>query len=263
MAQAIHIVDAFTEQLFSGNPAAVVIRDKWYSDDVMQQVASENNLAETAFLLKLSEAEYAIRWFSPLTEIDFCGHATLAASRVIFDNHPHLTLLRLQTNSVGDLIIRQSPDGKISMEFPIRELEEPETIPEALINALPVTPAKILRSVQAWHAIYDNEQAIFDCQPELELVKMLAPLDLVISAPATQYDFISRYFWPANGGDEDPVTGSIHASLAPWWAKQLGKNKLVAHQASRRGGTIFCEVQEKKVLVAGYAQKYLTGTIMV
>ncbi|BDX06006.1 PhzF family phenazine biosynthesis protein [Planctobacterium marinum] len=263
MTQSIHIVDAFTEQLFAGNPAAVVIRNEWYSDDLMQKIASENNLAETAFLVQHNYAEYAIRWFSPLTEIDFCGHATLAASSVIFETQPTLTRLRFKTSSVGDLIIEKKPDGKISMTFPIRTLESPEAIPHALLQALPEPPVKILRSVQAWHAIYDNEQAIYNCQPDLEQLKQLAPLDLVVSAPAENYDFVSRYFWPANGGDEDPVTGSIHASLAPWWAKQLGKSNLLAHQASRRGGTLYCEVQENNVIVSGYTKKYLTGEIIL
>ena len=160
-------------------------------------------------------------------------------------------------------MIEKMPDGRICMTFPIRTLESPEAIPQALLQALPEPPVKILRSVQAWHAFYDNEQAIYHCQPNLELVKTLAPLDLVISAPAKDYDFVSRYFWPANGGDEDPVTGSIHASLAPWWAKQLGKTIMIAHQASRRGGTLYCEVNENKVIVSGYTRKYLTGEITI
>ncbi len=263
MEQEIHVIDAFTKQLFAGNPAAVIIRDSWLPDNLMQQIASENNLAETAFLVKKGESEYAIRWFSPLTEIDFCGHATLAACWVIFDAVPGLQQLQIQTQSVGTLHITQSECGKITMRFPARKLESQLSVPEALENALKVKPKQFLRSVQAWHAIYESEQQVFECQPDLELVKQLAPLDLVVTAPGTQYDFVSRYFWPANGGDEDPVTGSIHASLAPYWAEHLGKSQLVAHQASKRGGTLYCDVQGEWVYVSGRAQRYLRGVIQL
>lgn len=263
MLQEMHIIDAFTNRLFAGNPAAVVIRDSWLSANLMQQIASENNLAETAFLVKNSESEYSIRWFSPLTEIDFCGHATLAACWVLFDATPALKRLQIHTQTVGTLDITQSDDGKISMRFPVRKLESEPVIPMALENALKPKPTQIFRSVQAWHAIYESEQQVFECQPDLELVKQLAPLDLVVTAPGTEYDFVSRYFWPANGGDEDPVTGSIHASLAPYWAKRLGKSQLVAHQASKRGGTLYCDVQGEWVYISGQGQRYLRGVIQI
>lgn len=261
MSQSLHIVDAFTEQLFSGNPAAVVISDTWYAAKTMQQIATENNLSETAFVVPQGSDKYTIRWFSPITEIDFCGHATLAASFVIFEQQPTLNCLTFNTRSVGELSIRRESDGKISMRFPLRKLDNPKEIPDALHRALPQAPISLLRSVQAWHAIYDDEQDVLNCQPDLALIKTLAPLDLVISAPGKSADFVSRYFWPANGGDEDPVTGSIHASLAPYWAKRLGKSELIAHQASKRGGTLYCQVFDDCVMISGHARKYLTGTI--
>lgn len=263
MPQALYVVDAFTEQLFSGNPAAVVISDSWYSAETMQQIAIENNLSETAFVVPHSADKYSIRWFSPITEIDFCGHATLAASFIIFEQQPTLNRLTFNTCSVGELTIQRESDGKISMRFPLRKLDNQAEVPDIFHKALPKAPISLLRSVQAWHAIYDHEQDVLDCQPDLALIKTLAPLDLVVSAPGNNVDFVSRYFWPANGGDEDPVTGSIHASLAPYWAKRLGKSELIAHQASKRGGILYCQVFDDYVMVSGHARKYLSGHIHI
>ena len=259
MKLPIYQVDAFTDQLFKGNYAAVVPVSQAISPELMQQIATENNLSETAFILKLAEDHYQIRWFSPVTEIDFCGHATLAAAFVLF-SQTDSTELRFSTLAVGDLTVSKQKDAWIQMDFPKRLASVVEA-PEALLTGLSITPSLVLRSAQAYFAIYDNEQQVKQLRSESAELKKLAPYDVVATAAGTDYDFVSRYFWPANGGDEDPVTGSIHAGLVPYWADRLGKSQLMAYQASARGGVLRCELKLDRVLVSGQARLYLKGEI--
>jgi len=259
MKLPIYQVDAFTDQLFKGNYAAVVPVSQAISPELMQQIATENNLSETGFLLKLADDHYQIRWFSPVTEIDFCGHATLAAAFVLF-SQTDSTELRFSTLAVGDLTVSKQKDAWIQMDFPKRLASVVEA-PEALLTGLSITPSLVLRSAQAYFAIYDNEQQVKQLRSESAELKKLAPYDVVATAAGTDYDFVSRYFWPANGGDEDPVTGSIHAGLVPYWADRLGKSQLMAYQASARGGVLRCELKLDRVLVSGQARLYLKGEI--
>lgn len=271
MQLELYQVDAFTNQLFAGNAAAVVpLPDDmacWPSEQLMLQIAAENNLSETAFLKKLAPAHYQIRWFSPLCEIDFCGHATLAAAFVLFARYA-VAELRFSTLKVGDLTVQQGQDGWLEMNFPKRPATAQAEIPPALLQALNYQPAEVLRSEQAWFLIYDDAIKVQQLTPDMALLKTLWPYDVVATAPGNgfadgQYDFVSRYFWPANGGDEDPVTGSIHAGLTPYWAEQLNKTSLLAYQASSRGGVLRCELQGDRVLVSGQARLYLQGLITV
>lgn len=259
MRLPIYQVDAFTDQLFKGNYAAVVSVPQGISPELMQQIATENNLSETAFVLELGKDHYQIRWFSPVTEIDFCGHATLAAAFILFSQSDR-SELRFTTLEVGDLVVSKQANDWIQMDFPKRPAS-PVNTPAALIAGLSIAPTLVLRSAQAYFAIYENEQQVKDLTTESEQLKKLAPYDVVATAPGASYDFVSRYFWPANGGDEDPVTGSIHAGLVPYWAEQLGKNQLMAYQASSRGGVLRCELTEDRVLVSGQAKLYLQGEI--
>lgn len=259
MKLPIYQVDAFTDQLFKGNYAAVVLVPQAISGELMQQIATENNLSETAFVLQLANHHYQIRWFSPVTEIDFCGHATLAAAFVLFEQNDS-TELRFTTLEVGDLVVSKQAGQWIRMDFPKRPAE-PVHAPEALLAGLSIAPTKVLRSAQAYFAIYENEQQVKQLTTASAELKKLAPYDVVATAPGSDYDFVSRYFWPANGGDEDPVTGSIHAGLVPYWAEQLGKNQLMAYQASARGGVLRCELTQDRVLVSGQAKLYLQGEI--
>ncbi len=261
MKLPIYQVDAFTDQLFKGNYAAVVPLSEPISTGLMQQIATENNLSETAFVLELAPDHYQIRWFSPVTEIDFCGHATLAAAFVLFSLKPGQQI-KFSTLSVGDLVVSQQADGWILMNFPLRPAS-PVEAPAALLAGLSLQPDLVLRSEQAYFAIYKNEQQVRQLTTSSEELKKLAPYDVVATAAGSAYDFVSRYFWPANGGDEDPVTGSIHAGLVPYWAKQLGKNQLLAYQASARGGVLRCELTQDRVLVSGQAKLYLQGEIYV
>lgn len=263
MQLKLQFVNAFTDVLFKGNSAAVVIIDNWLTDSIMQSIATENNLSETAFVKHLDFGRYEIRWFSPITEIDFCGHATLAASFVIFSNIKSLGVITFVTKTVGDLMVTEDGSGFIQMSFPNREPSELLNTPNSLIEGLSILPEKVLLNEQAFFIIYNNESDVLNVIPNNQLLKELAPYDVVVTAPSTQYDFVSRYFWPANGGDEDPVTGSIHAGLAPYWSRILNKNELIGFQASTRGGLLKCKIENDRVLVSGRAVQYLEGIITV
>lgn len=258
-------IDAFTTQVFGGNYAAVIILDGWLSDELMGRIAAENNVSETAFLVQAGENDYAIRWFSPLKEIDFCGHATLAAAFVVFQLNPAWVNVVFSAPAVGRLAVHKAEQGLIEMTFPNRLPTPVDEVPPALLRALSVAPVAILKNNQAYVAVLPSVDSLRSLQVDLALVKTLAPLDLVVTAadddPASEVDFVSRYFWPANGGDEDPVTGSIHTGLAPYWAQQLGKQVLLAKQVSARGGLLHCRVTPDHVVVAGHAVQYLRGVI--
>jgi PhzF family phenazine biosynthesis protein len=276
MRLAIYQVDAFTNQRFRGNAAAVVPLSSWLDDSLMLQIAQENNLSETAFLLEIALGHYHIRWFSPLTEIDFCGHATLASAFVIFMLQPELPQIRFSTGAVGDLTVSRNDDW-LQMSFPRRLALPVAQIPAALLQGLGAAPLQVLRSDQAWFAIYADAATVAGLTPDMQQLKQLGPWDVVVTAPGVgfipaapnsavaelQYDFISRYFWPANGGEEDPVTGSIHAGLTPYWAEQLGKTQLLAYQASARGGVLRLAISGDRVFVSGQAVLYLKGEIDV
>jgi len=259
----IQFVNAFTDVLFKGNSAAVIIIDNWLTDNVMQSIATENNLSETAFVKTLNREYFEIRWFSPLTEIDFCGHATLAASFVIFSNDNSLKMITFKAKAVGDLIVTEQEDDYLQMSFPNRSPIELSNVPSSLLEGLSVAPKEVLLSEQAYYVIYNDESDVRNVISNNTLLKKLAPYDVVVTAPSAEYDFVSRYFWPANGGDEDPVTGSIHAGLAPYWSKKLKKKELVCFQASKRGGVLKCKIENDRVLISGKAVKYLEGTITV
>lgn len=298
----LHIVDAFTQELFKGNPAAVILLDSWLEDSLMQKIASENNLSETAFIVVehatslpnsniKAEPYYGqdihhIRWFSPLSEIDFCGHATLASAFVLFNQKTSLNQLTFFAKAIGHITVNKrsceeesnTNNQLIEMTFPNCKPKKVNKIPEDLLLGLSIKPDDVYQNQQAYFAIYENVQSVHEVISNNEALKRLTPFDVVVTAAAVKlnkqetcipktndvtnaYDFVSRYFWPANGGDEDPVTGSIHAGLAPFWAEKLNKNNLVAYQASNRGGVLFCQVDQSNIKISGYATLYLTGKI--
>lgn len=261
----ITVVDAFTEHMFQGNPAAVIITERWLPDALMQSIAAENNLSETAFLVATAPFTYQIRWFSPLTEIAFCGHATLASAFTLFEAHPGCHQLHFWAQSVGSFSVEKEPSGLIQMDFPNNKPEKTTDIPEALIKGLSIRPAEVYENTQAYFAVYESVTDVMAIERDNALLKQLKPRDVVVTAPAPQntttHDFVSRYFWPANGGDEDPVTGSIHTGLAPFWAERSGKSTLVGYQASQRGGLVHCTVSDRRVIVSGHAVTYMKGSI--
>lgn len=261
MQLEISIVDAFTRNRFAGNQAAVVLLDAWIDPGLMQDIARENNHSETAFVVRQPSGAFAIRWFSPLKEIDFCGHATLASAHVIMAR-TGVDVVEFTAAAVGAVQARRVAGDLIEMAFPnlAPVVDEP---PAALVAGLAAPVRAWLRNRQAWFAVLDDEAAVRAIRPDLAQLRTLAPLDVVVTAPGDRHDFVSRYFWPANGGDEDPVTGSIHAGLAPYWAGQLGRGSLVALQASPRSGELHCRVQGETVFVAGACVDYLQGRIHV
>lgn len=259
----MYIIDAFAEKQFKGNPAAVVPLGGWLSVELMQAIANENNLSETAFFVRNQKGVYDIRWFSPISEVDFCGHATLASAHVIFKTSPDLNQLSFWAKAVGTIVVKKMNDGLIDMCFPNREPVAIQDIPLNLKEGLSIQPNSYLKNQQAYFAIFESEEQIRRIIPNVEKLKILAPLDVVVSAPGEKYDFVSRYFWPSNGGVEDPVTGSIHAGLAPFWSKKLKKNELVALQASTRTGVLYCRVEKSNVFVSGKCVSYLEGMISI
>jgi len=263
MELEINIIDAFTDSIFKGNSAAVIITDNWLPSELMQCIAFENNLSETAFVKRIDVLHFEIRWFSPITEIDFCGHATLAASFVIFSKNQDVKKINLLAKSVGTLTVEQLDTGYIQMCFPNQHPKVIKNIPSELLNGLSIKPKEVLLNDQAYFVIYEQEKDVVEVVQDSILLKKLAPFDVVVTSKSTEYDFISRYFWPANGGDEDPVTGSIHCGLAPYWADKLNKSELVAYQASKRGGKLTCSIQGNKVYISGLAVQYLQGKIFV
>jgi PhzF family phenazine biosynthesis protein len=240
-----------------------VLLESWISADLMQNIASENNLSETAFIVCNAAGVYEIRWFSVLKEIDFCGHATLASAFVIFSQNAVLTEITFWAKAVGDLQISKGDNGLIKMAFPNRAPVALTLVPQNLAAGLSIEPSAYLINQQAYFAVMQSEAQVRQVVVNLEKLKTLGLRDVVVTARGEKFDFVSRYFWPANGGSEDPVTGSIHAGLAPYWAEVLNKQELVALQASSRSGVLYCKVAGATVYISGYCVKYLEGTIYI
>lgn len=261
MKLKIYQIDAFTNTIFKGNSAAVIILDEWLEVEMMQSIAINNNLSESAFAKKCDESTYEIRWFSPITEIDFCGHATLATAFVLFKENILLKEVIFIAKAVGSLKVSQLDDGYIEMIFPNRKPQKVDNIPQELKKGLSIEPKDVLVNQQTYFVVYPNEEDVYNVQVNLDEIKKLGPLDVTVTAKSKEYDFISRYFWPANGGIEDPVTGSMHTGAAPLWAERLNKNELLAFQASKRGGILKCKVSDDQVVILGQAVLYLEGYI--
>ena len=266
-------VDAFSQRLFEGNPAAVLVLDDWLDDELMQKIAFENNLSETAFVKIIDEQNYEIRWFAPQAEVDFCGHATLASSFVLFRDFTSQKKIQFHVKKLGIFEVNQQADGKICMNFPIRHALEVKDYPEQLRQALTKPFKAVYLNPQAYIVEYYNAQDVLDEQPNLQLLAELGQqrtaitaeatgLDVAITAHDQKYDCISRYFAPVIGIAEDPVTGSIHTAIAPLWAERLAKRQIIAYQASQRGGTLYCKLlDDDRIEISGYAKLFSESTI--
>lgn len=265
MSYPIYQVDAFTSELFGGNPAAVMPLDAWLEDSTLQSLALENNLSETAFFVPEPDnpdADFHIRWFTPGAEVPLCGHATLASAWVIFNKLGwQCERIRLRSKS-GILGVRQTPEGWLALDFPSLAWQEVPT-PELLRQALPEAPdtALFVPNDTNYLLTLPSEQAVLDAQPDMRLLKQLGNQGLIVTARGEDCDFVSRYFAPGVGIDEDPVTGSIHSVLVPWWASQLGGTRFIARQRSARGGELRCELQGDRVEIAGQAAFYMEGRV--
>jgi len=252
-------LDAFTSRLFSGNPAAVCPLDSWLPDDRMQAIALENNLAETAFFIR-QDGGYFIRWFTPTVEVDLCGHATLAAAHVILKCLKTASgEVRFQSKS-GELIVRER-DGRLALDFPSRPPLRCD-VHLRLIEALGTVPLEVL-AARDYLAVFESEEQVRTLQPNLELLSHIDRFAVIVTAPGAGVDFVSRFFAPGQGVPEDPVTGSAHCTLIPYWARRLSKTSLHALQVSSRGGELWCELKGDRVHIAGDTVLYLEGSITV
>lgn len=266
MSLAFHQVDAFTDQPFAGNPAMVYRLDAWLDEALMQRIAGEHNLAETAFVVKEGDA-WRIRWFTPVSEVPLCGHATLASAKVLFDlyHEPGETL---------DFICLSGPlrvsrrDDRLELDFPVRRAAPVAAeLRAAVERAMGRTLEQVLAlanadgSAQELVAVLASEAAVRDFAPNLPALVGLPGLGVLITAPGERHDFVSRYFAPAVGIDEDPVTGSTHCILVPYWAERLGRDELSAFQCSARGGELHCRLDGERVKIAGHARHIASGRL--
>ena len=255
----LYQVDAFTDTPFRGNPAAVCLYEEWLPDETLQQIAAENNLSETAFLVPLGE-EWELRWFTPTTEVDLCGHATLASAWVLFHEvQPERDDVLFHTKS-GELLVERDGDELI-LDFPSLPAE-PCDAPEGLAAALGATPTEV-RAVGHWYlAVLEDEEAVRGLAPDMAALGRL-DRSVIATAPGDEVDFVSRCFAPAVGVPEDPVTGSAHCTSAPYWAEQLGQRRLSARQVSARGGDLVCTVRGDRVRLAGQGVLVIRGELFL
>ena len=261
MRLPMYQVDAFTDSLFGGNPAAVCPLDAWLPDATMQAIAAENNLAETAFFVR-DRGDYALRWFTPTVEVDLCGHATLASGHVVFGYlEPKRESVGFHTLKAGTLTVSRRGDMLV-MDFPARTAE-PREPPAGLLAALGGKPREVLGARDCL-VVYDTAAEIAALKPDLTALGKVDCWAAIVTAPGDNgIDFVSRFFAPAQGVPEDPVTGSSHCTLVPYWAKRLGKTQFEARQLSRRGGALRCALNGDRVSIGGKAVIYLEGQIEV
>ncbi|MAZ71302.1 PhzF family phenazine biosynthesis protein [Porticoccus sp.] len=259
MKLAIYQIDAFAEKQFEGNPAAVVPLEKWLPDSVMQAIAEENNLAETAFFVS-SDSSYHIRWFTPNKEVKLCGHATLASAYVLFNilacKEDVLTFESLS----GKLLVSKT-DNFLTLDFPA----QPPTVcntPASLVTGLGLTPSECLKH-DDYIAVFENEEDVLSITPDHESLKQLDLRGVIATAPSSKFDFIARFFAPKFGIPEDSVTGSAYTQLMPYWSEKFNKSKLHAKQVSERGGKLICEIKGTRVLISGSAVTYMEGSIEI
>ncbi len=252
-------IDAFTRERFSGNPAAVCVLDHWLKDSILQNIAFENNLSETAFIVK-THTGYDLRWFTPSCEVDLCGHATLASAYVVFKFiNTHAQSVSFNTLS-GTLIVSIDDSQKLSMQFPSRPPVPIETS-NLIEKSFGVKPLQVYKSRDLM-VLFDSEKTVSQLTPDFTLLSQIKDcLGIIVTAKGDTVDFVSRFFSPNAGVPEDPVTGSAHCTLIPFWANTLNKKLLHAKQVSKRGGELFCEDKGEKVIISGYATLFIKGTL--
>lgn len=256
----IYQVDAFAQKVFEGNPAAVVPLTEWLPDETLQKIALENNLSETAFFVATSEG-FHIRWFTPVSEVNLCGHATLATAHVLF-HHLNYSEKEIRFESRSGLLLVKRTDDRIVLNFPSSEVDEVE-IPQSLKPAFNIEPIQCFKGREDYLLIFKTEDEVLRLNPNFSLLAETQTRGIIASAKSEKYDFVSRFFAPAVGINEDPVTGSAHTMLIPFWAKKLGKTEMSAKQVSARGGVLTCTHLENRVEMGGNAATYLVGEIFI
>lgn len=259
MKLTLYQVDAFADEVFRGNPAAVVPLESWIDEGLMQSVAAENNLAETVYFVK-TDAGYHIRWFTPEYEIDLCGHATLASAYVIKNFlEPHIREINFTTQKAGALKA-YAADGLYTLDFPAR-MPQSCDVPENLLASVGITDAvEVLRS-RDYFIVLPNEDAVRNVEPDYTLMKGIDTVGVIVTAPGKEADAVSRCFYPGAGVPEDPVTGSAHCNVVPYWSGKLSKTKLFCRQLSPRGGNLHCELRGDRVMMSGGCVLFLKGEI--
>ncbi len=260
MTLPLYHIDAFTDRLFKGNQAAVVPLTVWLPDEALQQIAAENNLSETAFFVKPGET-FEIRWFTPKVEVDLCGHGTLAAAHVIFQHEGYAGDEITLTSRSGILHVRKSGEF-LTLDFPA-DPPQKASAPAELLKSLARVPRAVLKGKEDWLLVFQSQQEIVDLKPDFGLMQQAKCRGVIVTAHGDSVDFVSRFFAPAVGINEDPVTGSAHTTLTPYWAEKLGRNQLTALQLSRRGGSLKCRLAGDRVEISGQAVTYLIGEIFL
>lgn len=257
--QKIYQVDAFSNKVFGGNPAAVCILEKWLDDATMQSIAAENNLAETAFVVK-RKSDFEIRWFTPALEVALCGHATLASAHVLFKHLKYeKKTIEFYSGQSGQLSVTKN-NGLLTLDFPKDELKKVDP-PLDILKAFKKEPLETYKGKTDYLLLYKSQHDIEESDPNHYILKHTNARGIIITSPGNEVDFVSRFFAPGSGVDEDPVTGSAHTSLTPFWAERLGKTKLRAQQLSKRKGELSCELSGNRVKISGNAITYLIGEI--
>jgi PhzF family phenazine biosynthesis protein len=253
-------IDAFADEIFSGNPAAVIPLKKWLSDQLMQNIAMENNLSETAFYIPGND-DFHIRWFTPVSEVNLCGHAILASAHVIF-NHTGYKKDQIIFDSRSGILKVRKEGQFIILDFPASDIEE-ISIPASIEKALGIRPKKCIKGREDLMFVFGNTEEIKSLSPDLRILKTLNTRGIIVTAPSAEYDFVSRFFAPVEGIDEDPVTGSAPTILIPYWSERLQKRELTAKQISARGGLLRCTNKGTRVEIGGKAVTYMVGEINI
>ena len=257
----LYQIDAFTDKLFGGNPAAIVPLDYWLPDETMLNIAAENNLAETAFYVP-TESGFHIRWFTPTVEVDLCGHATLAAAYVIFNIQNYEGKSIVFESRSGELRVDCKEDW-LTLNFPV-DLYHVAVPPPALVESLNTTTLmEVYKGKTDYLVVVESEEVVQNLELDIIVLSTIPARGIIITASGNDVDFVSRFFAPQSGIDEDPVTGSAHTTLIPYWAERLSKNRLTAKQISKRGGFLKCELDGDRVYIGGQAKLYLKGEILI
>jgi PhzF family phenazine biosynthesis protein len=257
----LYQVDAFTDKLFSGNPAAVCPLDNWLPDDILQNIAMENNLAETAYYVKKGD-KYEIRWFTPAIEVDLCGHATLAAAFVLFNFENHLSD-KITFQSLKSGILSVGKDGELlTLDFPADIYESVELSPQ-LVACFNSQPLQAYKGKTDYMLVFEDEEQIKNLQPDFPSISKLKARGIIVTAKGSNVDFVSRFFAPQSGVNEDPVTGSAHTTLTPYWSQITGRKELTAVQLSTRKGYLKCTYCDDRIKISGQARIYLKGEINI
>lgn len=261
MKLKVYIVNAFAETTFGGNPAAVVYLREWLSEDLMQQIAAQHNLAETAYIIPQG-GDYAIRWFTPEVEVALCGHATVASAHVFYHHIGYKNDKITFHSQSGPLHVSKRSDGKLTLDFPADDPIKVES-PAAINAGLKVTPIAVYKGSTDYMAVLESQREIESLSPDFKILSQLKTRGIIVTAKGDAADFVSRCFFPQSGIDEDPVTGSAHTTMTPYWSYRLGKEKLTAIQLSKRKGYLDCEMADDRVLISGNARAYLEGDIFI